>query len=81
MAGTSATVERFVTDLPAQVWTTDTDLRITYTHESSSQALGLNEGDVVVTAPSDRLLEGMRVRAEQSQTAGARVADSKPKAP
>jgi membrane fusion protein (multidrug efflux system) len=44
-------------------------------------ANGLNEGDVVVNAPSDRLLEGMHVRPEQSQTAGPRVADSKPKPP
>lgn len=51
-------------------------------------ATGLNEGDVVVTAPSDRLLEGMHVRAEQAQTpraggagAGSQVADSKPKSP
>jgi len=44
-------------------------------------ATGLNEGDVVVNAPSDRLLEGLHVRAEQSQTAGPRVADSKPKPP
>jgi diguanylate cyclase (GGDEF)-like protein len=47
MTGAFTTVERFVTDLPAQVWTTDTDLRITYTHESSSQTLGLHEGDVL----------------------------------
>jgi diguanylate cyclase (GGDEF)-like protein/PAS domain S-box-containing protein len=56
MAGTSSTVERFVTDLPAQVWTTDTDLRITYTHESSSQTLGLHEGDVIGITSRDCFL-------------------------
>lgn len=69
MAASSATVERFLTDLPAQVWTTDTDLRITYTHESSSQTLGLHEGDVIgVTSrdcfigdpPSANALDAMR---------------------
>jgi RND family efflux transporter MFP subunit len=42
---------------------------------------GLAEGDVVVNAPSDRLFEGMHVRAEESQTPGPSVADSKPKPP
>jgi RND family efflux transporter MFP subunit len=45
-------------------------------------ASGLTEGDVVVTAPNDRLLEGMHVRAEEAPaTPGARVAESQPKAP
>lgn len=55
-SGGFTTVERFVTDLPTQVWTTDTDLRITYTHESSSQALGLHEGDVIGVTRSDCFL-------------------------
>jgi diguanylate cyclase (GGDEF)-like protein/PAS domain S-box-containing protein len=68
-AGAYSPIDRFLTDLPAQVWTTDTDLRITYTHESSSQTLGLHEGDILgVTSrecfigdpPAPNALESMR---------------------
>jgi RND family efflux transporter MFP subunit len=41
---------------------------------------GLAEGDVLVAAPSDRLVEGMRVRAEDSQSAPAPLAESTSKA-
>jgi RND family efflux transporter MFP subunit len=40
---------------------------------------GLEEGDVVVVTPSDRLLEGMHVRTQDSPPAESGVAESKPK--
>jgi hypothetical protein len=42
---------------------------------------GLAEGDMVAVAPSDRLVDGMRVRAEESPAPGSPVAETKPSSP
>lgn len=42
---------------------------------------GLADGDVVAVAPSDRLVEGMRVLPEESLSHGSQVAETKPQAP
>jgi hypothetical protein len=36
---------------------------------------GLAEGEVVVAAPTDRLVEGMRVSAKESESAGSETAE------
>jgi hypothetical protein len=41
-------------------------------------ATGVADGEMVVAAPSDRLVEGMRVIAQEPQVPKARVAETKP---
>ncbi len=39
---------------------------------------GLAEGDVVVAAPSDRLVEGMRIRAKEAKPAESHIVEQEP---
>jgi multidrug efflux pump subunit AcrA (membrane-fusion protein) len=42
---------------------------------------GIAEGDMVATAPSDRLVDGMHVRIDESPAPGSPVAETKPSSP
>jgi hypothetical protein len=44
--------------------------------EKVAISTGLAEGDVLVAAPSDRLLEGMRVRAEDTRSTQRPLAET-----